>query len=414
MKKMLCILAVSLLFTVSVSTCVGAEETLGILRQISGGLAKLPPPDEMQMLSVEEVEKLNETMGAYTPAETILAKNNAPAFYYYDQLNPMEREIYDIIVMIAQDPVEENVGVMITDMDPDSEAFQQSYMRAMYSVWFDRPEFFWLYWYTEDYIGFGSHVDEVMENSIYIVYFFIEETYTEYEEKTTKFNEAVQAFLADINTNATEYEIAKQIHDKLIDMAEYNHPVAEFGQDDLAHTAYGALVADSTGHANLPVCDGYSLAFEYLLQQCGIEAAVIGGSGGATELDAGGHAWNIIKLDGAWYEVDSTWDDTMQSTEGVYDQDVIEALLNPSFREKMSHYMFLISTAHMNHYEPNAEEFTYYSNAGWYIPFYQGMYSVHIRDSNKNGTNQMGLGEIAMNSVIDTAPIAEYDYGWGY
>ncbi|MBQ6360545.1 MAG: hypothetical protein IJJ25_05320 [Lachnospiraceae bacterium] len=413
MKKMLRILAGILLFTVAVSTCAAAEEP-SFLRQISGGLAKLPPPNEMQALSLEEVEKLNESMGAYTPAETILAKNNAPAFYYYDQLNPMEREIYDIIVMIAQDPVEENVGVMITDMDPDSEEFQEAYMRAMYSVWFDHPEFFWLYWYTEDYIGFGSHVDEVMANAIYIVYFFIEKTYKDYEEKTTEFNEAVQAFLADINTNATEYEIAKQIHDKLIDLAEYNHPVSEFGAEDLAHTAYGALVRDSSGNPNLPVCDGYSLAFEYLLQQCGIEAAIIGGSGGATELDAGGHAWNIIKLDGAWYEVDSTWDDSMRSTEGVYDQDVIEALMNPSFREKMGHYMFLISTEHMTHYEPNAEEFTYYSNAGWYIPFYEGMSSVHIRDSNHNGKAATGIGQIAMNSVIDTAPVADYDYGVYY
>ena len=253
-----------------------------------------------------------------------------------------------------------------------------------------------------------------MANAIYIVYFIIDETYEDYEEKTTEFNKAVQAFLADINTNATEYEIAKQIHDKLIDLAEYNHPVAEFGSEDLAHTAYGALVRDSSGNANLPVCDGYSLAFEYLLQQCGIEAAIIGGSGGSTELDAGGHAWNIIKLDGAWYEVDSTWDDSMRSTEGVYDQDVIDAMMDPSFREKIGHYMFLISTEHITHYEPNAEEFTYYSNAGWYIPFYEGMSSVHIRDSNHNGKTAIGLGEIAMNSVIDTAPIADYDYGVYY
>ena len=122
----------------------------------------------------------------------------------------------------------------------------------------------------------------------------------------------------------------------------------------------------------------------------------------------------IIKLDGAWYEVDSTWDDSMRSTEGVYDQDVIEALMNPSFREKMGHYMFLISTEHMTHYEPNAEEFTYYSNAGWYIPFYEGMSSVHIRDSNHNGKAATGIGQIAMNSVIDTAPVADYDYGVYY
>lgn len=64
---------------------------------------------------------------------------------------------------------------------------------------------------------------------------------------------------------------------------------------DLAHTAYGCLVADSSGNPNYAVCDGYTLAMEYLLQQCGIEAAFIGGMAGFSQADAGGHAWNIVK-----------------------------------------------------------------------------------------------------------------------
>ena len=56
MKKMLRVLAGILLFILAVGTCARAEE-LGFLRQISGGLAKLPPPNEMQALSAEEVEE---------------------------------------------------------------------------------------------------------------------------------------------------------------------------------------------------------------------------------------------------------------------------------------------------------------------------------------------------------------------
>lgn len=114
------------------------------------------------------------------------------------------------------------------------------------------------------------------------------------------FNAAAASFLADINQDASDYEIVRQIHDKLIDLVNYNDPVGdgevewERGQD-LAHTAYGCLVADSSGNPNYAVCDGYTLAMEYLLQQCGIEAAFIGGMAGSSQADAGGHAWNIVK-----------------------------------------------------------------------------------------------------------------------
>lgn len=394
------------------AAAVSHAQELGDIRQVTGGLQELPPPDKMKELSLEDIENLNAVMGGYLPSEDYPAVNHAPRFYYYEQLDPVEREIYDIIVMIARDPVEENIGIMITDINPDSEEFRNAYMRAMYSVWFDHPEFFWLYWYTERCIIYGSHVDEIMQGAIYQVYFFIDETYTDYEEKTAEFNEAVEKFLSEINTSTSDYEIARQIHDKLIDLAEYNHPVSNFDMNDLAHTAYGALVQDSSGNPNLPVCDGYSLAYEYLLQQCGIEAVVVGGMSGPNEMELGGHAWNLVKIDGAWYEVDSTWDDNMQTTEGVYDQDFLEALLNPDFHEKLSHFLFLLSTDNISYYVPDPETFTYRLNGGGSLPFYRGMASVHIRDSNKNGTDQLNEGTIAMNSVIDSAPVAKYDYAF--
>ncbi len=77
------------------------------------------------------------------------------------------------------------------------------------------------------------------------------------------------------------------------------------GYYDFAHTAYGSIVEGSA------VCDGYSAGFELIMEKLGVPTMVITGMAG-TSGDNGGHAWNIVQLDGNWYEVDTTWADVEQ------------------------------------------------------------------------------------------------------
>lgn len=72
-----------------------------------------------------------------------------------------------------------------------------------------------------------------------------------------------------------------------------------------AHNAYGALV---DGKA---VCDGYTKAFQYLLQRVGIQSFMVTGIGNGVK-----HAWNIVRIDGKYYNVDLTWDD--QKSDIIY------------------------------------------------------------------------------------------------
>lgn len=50
------------------------------------------------------------------------------------------------------------------------------------------------------------------------------------------------------------------------------------------------------------VCDGYSRVYEYLLSRVGVESRRV-------ITDLGNHAWNQVKIDGQWYNVDVTWID---------------------------------------------------------------------------------------------------------
>lgn len=78
--------------------------------------------------------------------------------------------------------------------------------------------------------------------------------------------------------------------------AEINEILSKYA---FMHSAYAAMV---DGKA---VCDGYSKAYQYLLYKVGINSHIATGTGGG-----GGHAWNLVQLDGKWYYTDLTWGDT--------------------------------------------------------------------------------------------------------
>ena len=73
-------------------------------------------------------------------------------------------------------------------------------------------------------------------------------------------------------------------------------------------TAYGALVL---GYAR---CEGYSKALTLLLREAGIECLTLTGEAwsadGSQTRAPQKHAWNVAYIDGAYYQMDVTWDDS--------------------------------------------------------------------------------------------------------
>ena len=228
----------------------------------------------------------------------------------------------------------------------------------------------------------------------------------------TAFNNAVDAFLADIDRSASEYDIARQIHDRLIDLVTYDTPICDAGMDEygnLGHTAFGALVRDSWGNANHCVCDGYSLAYEYLLQQCGIDAIFIGGKGGMSPLSMGGHAWNMVNINDVWYETDSTWDDAgtveaqLDPSEDSYEY-FMTAVKDPEYRNRIQHFLFLVSSDNMEHFVPEGDEYYYYFDNGGYLSVIGESYHERLGADGLTGKTDPYGG------VICLAPRADFDY----
>ena len=62
------------------------------------------------------------------------------------------------------------------------------------------------------------------------------------------------------------------------------------------------------------VCDGYARAFQYLMGQAGLQCLLVRGNAGGE-----GHAWNVARINDAYYQVDVTWDDPV----GMDDPDYV-------------------------------------------------------------------------------------------
>ncbi|MDD7369801.1 MAG: transglutaminase domain-containing protein [Berryella intestinalis] len=102
---------------------------------------------------------------------------------------------------------------------------------------------------------------------------------------------------------------------------ESNRDIVAKPDDVSDHQATGVFVEGKA------VCEGYAQAFQILAQKAGLTSMVV--TGEATSSNEG-HAWNQVKVDGQWYSVDSTWNDTEgRRTPNRY-------LLLPMDDEKMS------------------------------------------------------------------------------
>lgn len=109
--------------------------------------------------------------------------------------------------------------------------------------------------------------------------------------------ENVQKIKAGIEPKMDNLDKIIYLHDSIVELATYKY---------VAYQSYGAcgILGDKTG-----VCAGYTKALNLLLDDQAILSVYMSS-------DAIDHGWNAIYLDGKWYHMDSTWDDTRSSKAG--------------------------------------------------------------------------------------------------
>ena len=172
----------------------------------------------------------------------------------------------------------------------------------------DHPEVFWL----SDGSPYSFHID----NGNVTVTPSVKQTGDALRTMQQTFNARVDEIVAAAPQNASAYELELYVNDWLVDNCRYDDEAVEYhNQNNVPmgneQNAYGALVE---GRA---VCEGYARAFQLLCARLGVECKVIDGFAKGFHGDGGSsaHVWNAVQLDGSWYYVDPTWNDTDENDE---------------------------------------------------------------------------------------------------
>ncbi len=203
----------------------------------------------------------------------------------------------------------------------------------------DNPELFWFGKYDSGYsaynkIGFVPNPEGKVESIIFTPQYGVGQTVA--AEMTEKIENAANSFIkqADITEGMTDYDKALALHDVVCANLAYDDSQSR----EWIHTVYGAFVN------KYAVCDGYSKAYQYLLNKAGIDSHIaIGWSKGE------GHAWNLVKLDGEWYYTDVTWDDSENFVFHEY-LNITTALLKEDHTLDESNYSMPVCSATDNWY----------------------------------------------------------------
>jgi len=155
---------------------------------------------------------------------------------------------------------------------------------------------------------------------------------TEADLKATRVVESL------VKQNMKDYEKLLILHNYIVNNTAYDIQNYRNGTiPSTSRSVYGVLIN------GIAVCEGYANALKKLLDLAGVESMMVVGR---TQTDA--HAWNLVKIGGAYYHVDATWNDPITSSgRQILRHDyfnVTDAVLEKTHQWDRSQYPFAGST----------------------------------------------------------------------
>lgn len=127
----------------------------------------------------------------------------------------------------------------------------------------------------------------------------------EFKFKKAEIESMADSIVAMCRKKSDQFERELFIHDYIIKNCRYKLGGMESGM------VYTCLIE---GYSS---CEGYAKATKYLLERAGIEAyTVVGDSVNSKNVQAY-HMWNIVKINGRYYYLDTTWDDPNLQTDEI-------------------------------------------------------------------------------------------------
>ena len=193
---------------------------------------------------------------------------------YYTYLNEDEQKLYKQIYANTINVKKAFIPVIDTNYETVLKIYQ--------FVTYDYPELFWI----DNGFSYKHNLDGKVRQ-ITLKYNKLAENI---EDNKNTFNSVANSIIESASNLKSDYEKEKYVYNALVKKIKYDKN-SEYNQ-----TIYSALVN------NLTVCAGYSKAYQYIMNKLGIVTYYVTGTANNEA-----HAWNIVKLDNGYYNVDLTW-----------------------------------------------------------------------------------------------------------
>ncbi len=277
-----------LFFAIALSGC-SMEEIDSLLNQWS--LEEEAVRAKIESITLQEIEEKIQEQIASQGDETDYEQPEHDT-YAYNSLTPTEKLWYEEINRLLK--YRRNGSVQLSDEGIIAGLTEEAVDKVYQCVLIDHPEYFYVEGYEYTVYSMG---DKLLGIEINATYTMEEQECREYK---AQIDEAVAEILKQAPKNGSDYEKIKFVYEYIIYHTRYDKD-AEQNQN---------IYSVFTGNAS--VCQGYAKATQYLLNCLGVECTLVFGKVG----DGEAHSWNMVKAEGEYYYLDTTWGDVSYTQNG--------------------------------------------------------------------------------------------------
>lgn len=241
-------------------------------------------------------------------------------------------------------------------------------------------------------ISYYLSTKEKNSDGTYIINSIQINTYGNVSQYQSKYSEltAVTDSVLESTDGMTDFEKVVYAYNYIILNTSYDNSLTKY-------TAYNALVEGSA------VCEGYAQAFFLLMDVMKINCVVV-------DSYLMNHSWNMVELDGQWYHLDATFDDSNDNSNNSQGRaEYSYFLLNDTEIKETNHYGWSsdytsTGTAYSNmpRYSNNVQT---YSGDLWYYYLNDSLYS-----SDQYGENVSLVADITGDGIAIVEDICGEKY----
>lgn len=256
----------------------------------------LEPEDITEIYDKSETDTLQKGSQQYRTIWDTYSTN-----YYYNMLAPSEKNLWDKLddmcygylmgteTLTKKDSYyDETSGKTTYFFDTKAVPYEAGMSKAraddvMTLFYFSNPQ----YYFLEAFMGGGFGYVQMTVNTSFA-------NGASRQAATRMIESEIRSWLAEINQEETDWAKEKKIHDMICEKVIYDPDYQTVNANPYSQTIYSVFCTPST------VCAGYSQTMQLLCNAVGIDCCVV---------TSEEHEWNIVRLNGAWYYVDCTWND---------------------------------------------------------------------------------------------------------